>query len=57
MPDIAMCKGGKCPLRDHCYRHRATPSEFRQSYFAEPPNNGDTCTEFVPLNTTEASER
>jgi len=32
MPDIAMCTGTNCPLRSNCYRHLATPSEFRQSW-------------------------
>ena len=37
MPDIAMCKGEGCPIRDDCYRYRATPSEYVQSYFAVTP--------------------
>jgi len=37
MPDISMCEGQNCPLKETCYRHTATPNEFRQSYFAEPP--------------------
>jgi len=37
MPDITMCSGTDCPLKETCYRYIATPSQFRQSYFAEPP--------------------
>lgn len=37
MPDISMCDGGSCPLRKRCYRFTAKPSEFRQSYFCNPP--------------------
>ena len=37
MPDITMCKGEGCPIKIGCYRYRADPSEFRQSYFVEPP--------------------
>ena len=43
MPDITMCTGRDkitkepCPLKDSCYRFKATPSEFRQSYFTESP--------------------
>ena len=37
MPDITMCKGTDCPLKDNCYRHNAKPSEFRQSYFVNAP--------------------
>jgi hypothetical protein len=32
MPDIAMCKNDTCPLKNTCYRFKATPSEFYQSY-------------------------
>jgi len=44
MPDITMCKGHGCPWRNDCHRYRAVPSEYRQSYFAEPPFESD---EFV----------
>ena len=37
MPDITMCTGYVCPLRDSCYRFTATPSEYRQSYFVSAP--------------------
>lgn len=37
MPDITMCKGEDCPLKDSCYRYVATPSEYRQSFFIEVP--------------------
>lgn len=40
MPDITMCKGGECPLKDHCYRYRAAPS-LRQSYFVNVPFGRD----------------
>lgn len=36
MPDITMCPGGNCPMRETCYRHKATPSMY-QSYFMETP--------------------
>lgn len=39
MPDISMCNGQDCPLKDSCFRHIATPSMFMQSYFAESPFN------------------
>ncbi len=38
MPDITMCKGDYCELRDNCYRFKAEPSEFRQSWFCKSPN-------------------
>lgn len=37
MPDISMCPGGNCMLRLNCHRCTATPSEYAQSYFVEPP--------------------
>lgn len=43
MPDITMCGGVRkedgavCSMRDSCYRFRATPSEYRQSYFVSAP--------------------
>ena len=36
MPDIAMCKGDGCLVKETCYRHTAKPS-MRQSYFITPP--------------------
>lgn len=36
MPDITMCEGKTCPLKDHCYRHKAKASEY-QSYFIKEP--------------------
>ena len=37
MVDITMCTGGGCPLKEHCYRYKARPSPFRQSFFMTPP--------------------
>ena len=38
MPDISMCTGGNCPIKNECYRYRAVPSEYRQSYMNPPYN-------------------
>jgi hypothetical protein len=46
MPDITMCKGTDCPLKKECYRFLASPSEFWQSYFLDPPYKEGKCTEF-----------
>jgi len=43
MPDLAMCNGIGCEMKEICYRYRATPNEFRQIYFTESPNNGLEC--------------
>lgn len=36
MPDITMCTGGNCPLKESCYRYRAVPNKLLQS-FMDPP--------------------
>jgi hypothetical protein len=41
MVDIAMCEGGNCPLKESCYRFKATPSPYAQSYFAEIPYDAE----------------
>jgi len=43
MPDITMCSGNYCELASMCYRYKAEPSKFRQSYFVKPPNEGLEC--------------
>ena len=37
MPDITMCNGDDCPLKESCYRCTATPNDLWQSYFINPP--------------------
>jgi len=41
MPDITMCAGNKCPLKETCYRFTATPSEYSQSYFIKTPYDNE----------------
>jgi hypothetical protein len=41
MPDLTMCEGASCPLKDTCYRYKAVANEFRQSYFSDLPYNKD----------------
>jgi len=43
MPDITMCSGANCPLKDECYRYTAEPSKFKQSYFMNPPIKDGKC--------------
>lgn len=53
MPDIQMCPGHNpdktpCPLRDKCYRYRATPNETWQSFgFGEYADG--KCRLFYPI--------
>jgi hypothetical protein len=35
MPDISMCEGTGCLIKETCYRYTAEPS-IRQSYFRSP---------------------
>jgi len=45
MPDITMCSGEECPLKESCYRYTAKPSRY-QSYFFEPPIEDGECNYF-----------
>jgi len=46
--DITMCNGGKCPLKETCYRFRAIPSKW-QSYFVKPPHRKGKCKQYWPV--------
>ena len=46
MPDISLCSGNNCNLKDNCYRHKATPTPYRQSYFSIPPIEEDGSCKF-----------
>ena len=46
MPDITMCNGNNCELKSICYRYKAEPSQFWQSYFNQSPNKGLECEYF-----------
>ena len=57
MPDITMCMGGDCPLKETCYRYKAKPSEY-QYYFLEPPFKDENCDHYwdmkeISNNTTK----
>jgi len=32
MADISMCEGKECAVKETCYRFKATPNKYRQSY-------------------------
>ena len=49
MPDIAMCEGGECPIKENCWRYMA-PADRWQSYFGTPPFNEDGCEYFWDMN-------
>lgn len=35
--DITMCKGQECQNKTSCWRFRANPTPFMQSFFVHPP--------------------
>jgi hypothetical protein len=37
MPDMSMCEGTDCPLKETCYRYTAMANEFRQTYLFDIP--------------------
>jgi hypothetical protein len=46
MPDISMCSGRDCPMKQNCYRFTAKASDY-QSFFMNPPIKEDgTCDYF-----------
>lgn len=41
MPDISMCMNNTCPLRDKCYRYRAVPDKYWQTFAGFSPKTID----------------
>jgi len=61
MPDITICKNNVCPLSDNCYRYKATPLKYGQSYslfrFKVNPNtNTSTCKFYIEDKTLKRKE-
>jgi len=51
MPDITMCAGRNCPLKETCYRYKAKPNMQWQSYFEEPyDKKKQTCEYYLKIN-------
>ena len=50
MPDISLCFGKECPLKTNCFRYRAIPNAFMQSYLSEPPYKDGECRHFMDAN-------
>ena len=46
MPDITMCNGIGCNIKERCYRHTAKPTPFMQSYFIDSPIKKDNYCEY-----------
>lgn len=49
MPDISMCKNIFCPLNKTCYRYRAIPNEYRQTYGVFSPDEEGKCNYYLPI--------
>ena len=49
MPDITMCEGTGCHVKEMCYRHTAKPSKYAQSYFVTPPVKDGDCGYFMKM--------
>ena len=49
MPDISLCFGEGCPLKENCYRFKAPPDDYLQSYFTIPPFKEGSCEFFWPI--------
>ena len=58
MADITMCAGicthdgvtlMACPFAKRCYRHEAEVNNYRQSYFADPPQHDGMCAYYIPM--------
>lgn len=46
MPDIAMCTNSVCPSANKCYRFRAEPNQYRQTYSSYTPDTRGKCDMF-----------
>jgi hypothetical protein len=49
MPDLTLCTNEDCQFTEYCYRYKATPSNYVQSYCRFEPGN-DNCERFIPIN-------
>ena len=46
MPDISMCRNETCDKKMSCYRYRAIPNPYRQSYAAFGID-GEECSYYI----------
>lgn len=53
MSDISMCATDTCPSRSECYRFRAEPSPYWQSYLYGKPDERGRCDHFWPVEKEE----
>jgi hypothetical protein len=48
MPDITLCTNSDCQFTEFCFRYKATPSEYVQSYIRFEPQD-DKCEFFIQI--------
>ena len=46
---MSMCKNKDCKLKEDCYRFRAIPNQYRQSYANFKPDEEGECDHFVEI--------
>lgn len=49
IPDISMCNNSQCPKAEICFRHRAQPNPYRQT-FARFVCGDNGCESFYPVS-------
>lgn len=58
MPDITMCEGTNCIVKEKCKRFYSTPSDYTQSYFVQIPfiikNDIFSCEFYLDLNNSHS---
>lgn len=47
MPDLTMCKGKNCEIKNSCYRFKAIPDNYLQSYFLISPIKNNGCEYYI----------
>lgn len=47
-PDISMCENKKCPQKETCYRYKAKPDPYMQSFCKFKYRNG--CEYYWPID-------
>jgi hypothetical protein len=48
MPDLTLCTNIDCQFTDFCFRYKAKPSQYSQSYCRFEPDN-DHCEFFIQI--------
>jgi hypothetical protein len=49
MCDISMCRNFRCPLCEGCYRFKALPDPYQQSYAEFKPDKKGKCEYFMTI--------